>query len=91
MCIFLYVGHYNAFFYNQIAEASQRGQPGLGVNRVYSPQPQDDPRRRKPVIAEEERLLDWCPTSSLKEGLAKTIPYFEQLLTQGEVRSAVHL
>jgi UDP-glucuronate decarboxylase len=49
---------------------------------INRPLPQDDPRKRKPAIAEAERLLNWRPTISLKEGLAKTIPYFEQFLTQ---------
>jgi hypothetical protein len=36
-------------------------------------------------------LLNWRPTVSLKEGLTKTIPYFEQLLSQKEVLQAVRL
>jgi UDP-glucuronate decarboxylase len=58
---------------------------------VHRPLPQDDPRQRKPDISEAERLLNWRPTVSLKEGLTKTIPYFEQLLSQKEVLQAVRL
>src|SRR5438874_7495838 len=39
--------------------------------------PADDPRQRKPDIAHAKRLLDWSPTTPLREGLAKTIAYFE--------------
>jgi UDP-glucuronate decarboxylase len=56
---------------------------------VHRPLPQDDPRQRKPDISEAERLLGWRPATSLREGLIKTIPYFEQLLGQDDVARAV--
>jgi UDP-glucuronate decarboxylase len=55
---------------------------------VHRPLPPDDPQKRRPDISEAERLLDWRPTTPLKEGLAKTIPYFEQLLAEGKIPSA---
>ncbi|MGO8842172.1 MAG: UDP-glucuronic acid decarboxylase family protein [Methyloceanibacter sp.] len=58
---------------------------------VHRPLPQDDPRQRKPDISEAERLLGWRPNTLLQEGLAKTIPYFEQLLAQQDVARAVQL
>jgi UDP-glucuronate decarboxylase len=58
---------------------------------VHRPLPQDDPRQRKPDISEAERLLGWRPITPLQEGLAKTIPYFEQLLAQENVARAVQL
>ena len=58
---------------------------------VHRPLPQDDPRQRKPDISEAERLLGWRPAVSLKEGLTKTIPYFEELLAQRDVAEAVRL
>ncbi|MGA8691258.1 MAG: UDP-glucuronic acid decarboxylase family protein [Methyloceanibacter sp.] len=58
---------------------------------VHRPLPQDDPRQRKPDISEAERLLGWRPITPLQEGLAKTIPYFEQLLAQEDVARAVQL
>jgi UDP-glucuronate decarboxylase len=58
---------------------------------VHRPLPQDDPKQRKPDISEAERLLGWRPTVSLKEGLAKTIPYFDKLLSQRDVAEAVRL
>lgn len=43
---------------------------------VFKPLPQDDPTRRKPDISKAKKLLNWEPKISLKEGLLKTIDYF---------------
>ena len=58
---------------------------------VHRPLPQDDPRQRRPDISEAQRLLGWRPAITLKEGLTKTIPYFEELLSQRDVAEAVRL
>ena len=47
---------------------------------VHRPLPQDDPRQRQPNITKAQDLLGWKPVTSLKEGLIKTIAYFEDLL-----------
>jgi UDP-glucuronate decarboxylase len=52
---------------------------------IHRPLPTDDPKKRCPDISEADRLLNWRPTTPLKEGLAKTIPYFEQLLAEGKL------
>jgi len=44
---------------------------------VFEKLPADDPRQRKPDIAQAKRLLDWSPSTSLRDGLGKTIAYFE--------------
>jgi UDP-glucuronate decarboxylase len=46
----------------------------------FRPLPADDPRQRKPDITQAEEKLGWQPTVPLKEGLQKTIDYFDQLL-----------
>jgi UDP-glucuronate decarboxylase len=46
----------------------------------FMPLPADDPRQRKPDISLAKQLLDWQPTIPLREGLVKTIAYFERLL-----------
>jgi UDP-glucuronate decarboxylase len=56
---------------------------------VHRPLPQDDPQKRRPDISEAESVLGWRPAISLREGLTKTIPYFEQLVAQGNVVGAV--
>jgi UDP-glucuronate decarboxylase len=52
---------------------------------VHRPLPQDDPRQRQPNIAKAEDLLGWMPKTALKEGLIKTIAYFEGLLRESKV------
>lgn len=46
----------------------------------YMPQIEDDPMQRKPVIDKARNILGWEPTIQLKEGLIKTIDYFEKEL-----------
>jgi dTDP-glucose 4,6-dehydratase len=41
------------------------------------PLPQDDPTRRRPDITKARTLLGWEPKISLKEGLAKSLPFFK--------------
>lgn len=43
------------------------------------PLPSDDPRQRQPDISLARGALDWEPTTSLREGLVRTIAYFKQL------------
>lgn len=50
---------------------------------VYLPLPQDDPAQRKPDITlAREKLNGWEPTVSLRDGLERTIAYFEKLLSE---------
>ncbi len=51
---------------------------------IHKPLPCDDPRRRQPDISLARSLLDWNPTTQLKEGLDRTIDYFTKLLNQPE-------
>jgi UDP-glucuronate decarboxylase len=45
---------------------------------VRRPLPVDDPRRRRPDIAEAARLLGWRPAVPLEVGLRATIEHFAQ-------------
>jgi UDP-glucuronate decarboxylase len=47
----------------------------------------DDPRQRRPDISRANAVLSWTPRVPLKEGLEKTVAYFEQLLTDSDVRA----
>jgi UDP-glucuronate decarboxylase len=51
----------------------------------YRPLPIDDPKRRKPDIGQAQELLGWQPTTALREGLTKTICYFEDLLGKEKI------
>lgn len=46
----------------------------------YRPLPQDDPKQRQPQIDKAKKVLGWEPKVPLKEGLVKTIAYFDQKL-----------
>ncbi len=50
---------------------------------VHMPLPTDDPRQRRPDISKANELLDWRPTVPLRDGLRKTVEYFERLLQGG--------
>jgi len=54
---------------------------------IHRPLPQDDPKKRRPDISDANRLLGWRTTTPLKEGLAKTIPYFERLIADGKFQN----
>ena len=43
----------------------------------FEPLPQDDPTRRRPDIAKARTILGWEPKIALKEGLAKSLPFFK--------------
>ena len=49
---------------------------------VHRPLPQDDPRQRRPDISRTNAELGWAPRTPLRQGLAQTIGYFEELLGQ---------
>jgi UDP-glucuronate decarboxylase len=53
---------------------------------VHRPRPQDDPRQRRPDISRAHDLLKWAPQIPLRDGLIKTIAYFEALLKDEAVR-----
>jgi UDP-glucuronate decarboxylase len=50
---------------------------------VHKPLPSDDPTQRRPDISLAREKLGWEPTVQLKEGLARTIAYFDTLLQAG--------
>ena len=56
---------------------------------VGRPLPADDPRQRQPDISLARKVLDWTPRTPLKEGLARTVAYFEELLRDATVRDAI--
>jgi UDP-glucuronate decarboxylase len=58
---------------------------------VYRPLPVDDPVQRCPNIREAQAVLDWQPHTELKDGLARTIAYFDRLLSgRGNAGPARH-
>tara|TARA_A100001037_G_C15152659_1_gene640566 strand:+ start:1832 stop:2785 length:954 start_codon:yes stop_codon:yes gene_type:complete len=49
---------------------------------IFKPLPEDDPKQRQPDISLAKSTLDWEPKTQLKDGLEKTISYFDQLLSK---------
>ncbi|WP_422350065.1 UDP-glucuronic acid decarboxylase family protein [Flagellimonas sp.] len=57
---------------------------------VHLPLPSDDPMQRKPDISlAQEKLTDWNPSVDLREGLGKTIAYFDNLLKEQSIKELV--
>ncbi|RCK81757.1 MAG: dTDP-glucose 4,6-dehydratase [Candidatus Ozemobacter sibiricus] len=63
----------------QFAETIRR-LAGSTVPLVERPLPQDDPRRRRPDITRARTLLGWEPTTSLEEGLRKTLEWAKEAI-----------
>ncbi|HEV2441392.1 MAG TPA: UDP-glucuronic acid decarboxylase family protein [Steroidobacteraceae bacterium] len=53
---------------------------------VRRPLPQDDPRQRRPDIGQARAALGWQPRTPLREGLVKTVAYFDDLLRTQRLR-----
>ncbi len=53
---------------------------GSSSKLVKMPLPQDDPRQRQPDITLAREKLNWEPKMQLREGLTKTIAYFDNVL-----------
>ncbi len=54
---------------------------GSSSNMVRKPLPTNDPTRRRPDISLAKEKLGWEPSIPLREGLAKTIAYFDAQLS----------
>ena len=73
------LGNPNEFTIRQLAELiiAMTGNKSKIINK---PLPQDDPLQRCPDISLAKSTLGWEPTLQLREGLARTIAYFQSIL-----------
>jgi UDP-glucuronate decarboxylase len=46
----------------------------------FRPLPQDDPKQRQPDIRRARETLGWQPEVQLRDGLKRTIEYFDRLI-----------
>jgi UDP-glucuronate decarboxylase len=53
---------------------------GTKSRLIYKPLPSDDPRQRQPDITLAKQTLAWEPKLDLREGLLKTITYFDRII-----------
>jgi dTDP-glucose 4,6-dehydratase len=60
----------------ELAEVVRRVAGGGGRVRPVRRLPQDDPKQRRPDLARARNLLGWTPTTSLEEGLGRTVEWF---------------
>ncbi|MBR1151572.1 SDR family oxidoreductase [Bradyrhizobium sp. JYMT SZCCT0428] len=49
----------------------------------FKPLPIDDPKQRQPNIKQAQDILGWVPAVPLRDGMAKTVAYFDNLLSVG--------
>ncbi len=47
---------------------------------IHKPLPSDDPTKRRPDLSLAKEKLNWQPTTSMEDGILKTIKYFESRL-----------
>jgi len=69
------LGNPEEFTIKQLAETIIE-MTGSQSELVYSEMPEDDPLQRCPDINLANSILDWNPTTKLKDGLEKTVSYF---------------
>jgi UDP-glucuronate decarboxylase len=53
---------------------------GSNSKLIFKDLPMDDPKQRQPDITLARQILNWEPTIALRDGLARAIPYFDELL-----------
>lgn len=56
---------------------------------ITRPLPADDPMQRCPDIGKARRILGWEPRLGLREGLVRTIAYFDELLSRSSQPAAL--
>ena len=74
------LGNPSEFTIRQLAELTIE-MTGSRSKLSSLPLPQDDPRQRQPNITLAKERLGWQPTVELREGLRRTIGYFDALLS----------
>ena len=79
------LGNPNEFTIYELAETII-SLTGSSSKIISMPLPLDDPRQRQPDISQARELLDgWEPNIQLKDGLEKTIKFFESSLRKNLV------
>jgi UDP-glucuronate decarboxylase len=73
------IGNPHEFTIRQLAELVIE-MTGAKSKLRFEPLPSDDPRQRQPDISMAKSILKWEPKVELREGLKKTIAYFESVV-----------
>ena len=72
------IGNPNEFTIKQLAELIIEI-TNSSSTLEFMPLPEDDPLQRQPDITRAQAILDWAPTIELREGLQRTIEYFQSI------------
>jgi dTDP-glucose 4,6-dehydratase len=80
------LGNPDEFTIRELAEEILRQVEGPSEIR-FGPLPEDDPKVRRPDVTRARTELGWQPTTSLKDGLAATIPYFREKVEAGDAHA----
>lgn len=83
------LGNPNEFTIRQLAE-TVIALTGSRSELTFLPLPSDDPRQRQPDITLAREMLGWEPATVLRDGLDRTIAYFDQLLQRESATKAQH-
>ncbi|MFA5956087.1 UDP-glucuronic acid decarboxylase family protein [Hyphomicrobium sp.] len=75
------LGNPGEFTIKELAELAIE-MTGSKSKLTYVALPQDDPQQRQPDISLAKKTLGWEPNIPLREGLARTIRYFDKLLSE---------
>lgn len=75
------LGNVGEFTMLELAEEILR-QTGSKSKMVFKPLPSDDPKQRRPDTTLAKKHLNWEAKVALKDGIAKTIPYFREAINR---------
>jgi UDP-glucuronate decarboxylase len=56
---------------------------------IHRPRPDDDPRQRRPDISKAQAMLSWEPQTLIKDGLERTVDYFDKMLSNSNTREII--
>ena len=80
------IGNPNEFTIKELAEVVLEETGSTSVLERL-PLPQDDPKVRKPDIRVAREVLGWEPQVQLREGIRRTIPFFEAELVRHDAKA----
>jgi len=73
------LGNPEEFSMLALADAVIR-ETGSSSTTIFKPLPEDDPMQRQPDISLAQEMLEWRPQVELREGLARTVTYFREVI-----------
>ena len=78
------IGNPNEFTIRELAELVIEF-TGTQSRLIFEKLPSDDPKQRQPDISAAREIFGWEPKTQLREGLVRTIAYFDEMLKAGDV------